>query len=689
MAVELLLFGAAPVQQPATLLFGQTEDDANAQAALDITLAPPTLSAQVSTIGQARLDVSLAPPTLDVRAVDAELLAQVRLAASLPAPTLSARLVDAALLRTATLDVQLGLPSLHAVGQQAQAAHFFAMLRGPSMQCSAVFQLNVDRPIVGMSRAAWQGGVAREAGVQLHHQAAVHLQASAAPRWQGGQPCRAGAQSRQPGDLQRVRSQAAPGAQAALLRRSSIASVFGAFAGKRADVSPAFAGAEIRRAQWMGSFKDRDRCRASIAARVQSGEVRRVTILTAHRGAVGRHLVARSGYQDGIAVPPGYGYKPPVVQPPGPCYTPSAELLFVSPAATNGDLLFVCDRHSDGPGTAPIVIPSREVYMVTNAFSLALLDGTPVPAHAASLMLDADSWTWGFSATLPGAALPLVEPGLDGPVELLATVNGTAFHFIVEQVSRERTFGQAGIRISGRGRNALLDAPYAPNLAFTNNGLRTTQQLMAEVLTMNGAALGWAVDWRLEDWIIPTGVFSHQGTYISALTAIAAAGGGYLQPHTSQQSISVLPRYPSAPWEWADLSPDLVLPADLVTRESMTWREKPAYNRVYVSGQAQGVLGSVTRAGTAGDLLAPMVVDQLITSAAAARQRGLSVLADTGRQIDVGLSLPVLPETGVVRPGQLIEYLDGDTARRGLVRSVDVAVDLPDITQTLGVEIHA
>ena len=39
----------------------------------------------------------------------------------------------------------------------------------------------------------------------------------------------------------------------------------------------------------------------------------------------------------------------------------------------------------------------------------------------------------------------------------------------------------------------------------------------------------------------------------------------------------------------------------------------------------------MTRAGTAGDVLAPMVVDALITQAAAARQRGIAVLADTGR----------------------------------------------------------
>ena len=48
------------------------------------------------------------------------------------------------------------------------------------------------------------------------------------------------------------------------------------------------------------------------------------------------------------------------------------------------------------------------------------------------------------------------------------------------------------------------------------------------------------------------------------------------------------------------------------------------------------MLAQVTRAGTAGDVLAPMVVDALITQAAAAGQRNIAVLADIGRQIDNG-----------------------------------------------------
>ena len=105
-------------------------------------------------------------------------------------------------------------------------------------------------------------------------------------------------------------------------------------------------------------------------------------------------------------------------------------------------------------------------------------------------------------------------------------------------------------------------------------------------------------------------------------------------------------RYPVAPWDWNTVTPDFVLPVDAVARESLRWVEKPAYNRVFVSGRDVGVLGQVTPGWDCRGCAGPMVVDALITEAAAARQRGISVLADTGQQIEVSLRLPVLAETG-------------------------------------------
>jgi hypothetical protein len=382
---------------------------------------------------------------------------------------------------------------------------------------------------------------------------------------------------------------------------------------------------------------------------------------------------------------------PPVVppEPPGPPVWGTALCLRWEPDGAT--LVFGRDCQTL---IKPRVIPIRRAYLVINDVLLwRAEDDAPVPADTLSLSLDSASWVWGFTATLPAYALDLVEPTTEGPVELRARVNGTTWALLAERVSRERTFGSDQIRLSGRGHQAVLDAPYAPVQTFANANARSARQLMDDVLTLNGVPLGWTIDWGLEDWAVPAGAFSHQGTWITALVAIAQAAGGYLLPDPLEQGFLVRHRYPIVPpWEWSTvppetLTPDFVLPTAVIHRDATAWNEQPGYNRVYVAGQGQGVLGCVTRRGTDGGILAPMVVDPLITATAAARQRGLAILGDTGPQLTLDLRLPILPETGVILPGAFVQYNDPDGAPRlGLVRSVSIAAGWPDVWQTIGIE---
>lgn len=339
---------------------------------------------------------------------------------------------------------------------------------------------------------------------------------------------------------------------------------------------------------------------------------------------------------------------------------------------------------------ALIVVPVRSVYVVVNNVTLRRVVGNiQIQTIELAISLDDKSWTWGFSATLPLRARDAVERDSSGePVEVEASINGAMYRFMIESVSQERTFTQTALRITGRGLSAALDDPYAPTLGFTNTQARTAQQLMADVLTVNGVPLGWAVDWQIDDWLVPAGAYAHQGTYMSAISAVATAAGAYIQPHDTAQTLRVLARYPVAPWEWSGVTPDYELPAAVVAREGIEWLDKPSYNRVFVSGVGQGILADVRRTGSAGDQLAPMVADPLITAAAAGRQRGLSVLAAGGRQAMVSLRVPVLDGVGVIKPGKFVRYVDGGTTRLGLVRGVSLSSRFPVLSQTIGVETH-
>lgn len=268
-------------------------------------------------------------------------------------------------------------------------------------------------------------------------------------------------------------------------------------------------------------------------------------------------------------------------------------------------------------------------------------------------------------------------------------INGVAYRTLVESITRSRTFGAVSLQVGGRGLNAALDAPYAPILNFGNTGARTAQQLTGDVLSLNGVPLpDWSVDWALDDWNVPGGIWTHQGSYISALNNIVGAAGGYLQPNPSDKTLRALHKYPVAPWDWGSVTPDYELPSAITTVEGIEWADKPLYNRVFVSGVNAGVLGQYTRSGTDGGLVAEMVTDSLITAAAAARQRGRAIIGDTGRQANVSLRLPVLPATGLILPGKFVKYTDEGTDRLGIVRSMNVEVGMPEIMQTISLETH-
>lgn len=399
-------------------------------------------------------------------------------------------------------------------------------------------------------------------------------------------------------------------------------------------------------------------------------------------------------YQEAMKPPIGI-WTPPEPPEPDPCYIPElpAHLVFLDTWTGSPNLLFVCDRHDPDPPEPgeTIVVPVKEVYLTINSAVLVRVDnGHFIPTTAMSMSLDVDSWTWSFSAAIPGSALDQVKPAGDGTLVIVqATINGVAYRFAVEKIARERTFNSSQLRVNGRGIAAELDGPYAPQMSFGNTQPRNARQLLDDILSFNNVPIGWDIGlFEPTDWAVPAGVFNHVGSYVSALNAVVGAAGAYLQPHNTARTMDVRLRYPTPSWQWADVTPQYELPAAVTTQEGFEWTDKPKYNRVFVSGQEHGILGQYTRTGTAGDLVAPSVVDPLITHADAARQRGRAVISDTGRIATVSLRLPVLAETGIIKPGNFVHYVEGGNTHIGLTRGVSVTVGLPTIYQTLTVETH-
>lgn len=592
--------------------------------------------------------------------------------------------------------------TLHGAGQitglrMRVAIHTGAVLQGAGsitglrMRVAVVYDVAVSRPTTTQAQARYQEARGVQTGAKDRYQQAQPASSGTAAHWQDAQATSAAVRALWQ-DCERLatwarnRWQDAAGLPTAPLRSSY----------QEAQRTRTGAAAHWQEATRLpvppvsARYQEMLHLRLGGGARYQEAAPLRASVIS-HMGiAVPVFYSAGGRYQEAWPPRPGRSIiLPPLPPVPEPCYLPSTHLVFKAPWPASAHLVFVCERTSPPPPGGTIVVPIKEVYLVINSAILIRVDGgVAIPTLSMSMSLDVDSWTWSFSASVPGYALPDIEPVSGVPVAVQATINGVPYRFVVESIARERTFGRNDLRIGGRGRAAVLDAPYAPVMAFSNEFARTAEQIMNDILTDNGVPLGWTVEWNPDDWLVPAGVFNHQGSYISALTSVTDSIAAYLQPHNTAETLRVLSRYPVAPWDWGDVTPDFELPSAVVTRESIEWRDKARYNRVYVMGQQVGVNGRVTRTGTAGDYLAPTVVDPLITQAVAARQRGIAVLSDTGRIATVGLRLPVLAETGVIAPGSFVKYVDGGIERIGLTRSVSVEVGLPSIWQTLGVETH-
>jgi hypothetical protein len=338
-------------------------------------------------------------------------------------------------------------------------------------------------------------------------------------------------------------------------------------------------------------------------------------------------------------------------------------------------------------------LPARFYMTAHTIFAQRLPDLADVPIFDATVSADSGSYCWTLSASGPASLFGQLAPVGGLPVRLRITLDGIPWIFAVDSLSRSSAFGKTGVSISGRSVTALIGAPYLRAVARNNPLDRTAQQLAGDALADSGVAL----DWGLTDWPVPAGAWSHQGTPLDAVQAIAQAAGGYLQSHRSAATLLTRHPYsqrtgdqPGAPWGWMTGPADVELAPDAIITDGTDRRDGADINAVYVSGTTLGVLGLVKRTGTAGDKLASMIADPLITHAIAARQRGLAVLGAAGHKYNVRLELPVLTgldQPGVLDVGQLVQ-VNASTPWRGRVRSVTVNAKRPSLRQTVTLERH-
>jgi hypothetical protein len=348
---------------------------------------------------------------------------------------------------------------------------------------------------------------------------------------------------------------------------------------------------------------------------------------------------------------------------PGNAPNPGPSMPLPYPTPWGSNLRIACPL----PGAALrigrvpcILIAEREIavqrsYMSINSASLVRWpDLVPLPVTAMTIETDFDSWCWGFSATLAGSdAWALVQPN---PLacEVLATINGQPWKFLLDVPSTNRAFNRDQVTLKGRSRSAWLHGPYTPATNRDEANARTMQQLGEAALDLTG----WTLNWEGEDWLVPAGRYNSFNTPIGALIRLANVTDDGLYTDPDLQIITLQKRWPVASWLVDGEVANLLIPEAAI----ITLSQSPLYtqplNGVYVSGESHGVLGFVKIAGTDGALQpsAPIVNELLCDeSGVAARQRGLNALSDSGSGFTMEAeTLFYPPNFPLVPPGLIV-----------------------------------
>ena len=222
----------------------------------------------------------------------------------------------------------------------------------------------------------------------------------------------------------------------------------------------------------------------------------------------------------------------------------------------------------------------------------------------------------------------------------------------------------------------LLASPYSAQRGFKYDTALSARQIAEDELNRFGVPSGFTLDWQLagaNGWNVPANTYSYSNkTPINSLQWIAEAAGGFINAHMSADVLHVLAHYPIPSWEWAAQTPSIELPMSLITSRSRGRVNKPAYNGVTIYGENDNGIGAlIKRTGTSGGYQPPMVTSDLMTDTAAAISRGEAILSDTGDIGNIGISMPLHSDFGVLLPSTLVGVNDGESWV-GMVRGTNI-----------------
>lgn len=321
-------------------------------------------------------------------------------------------------------------------------------------------------------------------------------------------------------------------------------------------------------------------------------------------------------------------------------------------------------------------------YSVHNTASFTV-NSVDIPVTSLSISAGIDAFTYSFSASIPTIDGISIGVGNTAIIEL----NSTLFYGIIESISQSYSFGSRSLSVSGRSLNCVLTAPWTTPIAryqnaFPYSAITIANNLVTNIICKRYSAnpLSFTVQFHpnyanLQDnWTIPEGEFNFENkTAHDALNEIAQACGGVIKPSFNSNELTIIKKYPLAPWKWHlddwGSAQKITLSPDSIVDVNTSFEESVDPNKTILAGiLGEGLIyiGKIT--GTDGLECQGVSVNRLFTSAAVMREYAIKRIASEmsmyKRSINTFYAPPDIP---LLWPGQLIEI---SGLFRGLITSM-------------------
>jgi len=334
---------------------------------------------------------------------------------------------------------------------------------------------------------------------------------------------------------------------------------------------------------------------------------------------------------------------------------------------------------------ALIIMNEIEIFHVAS-------DGTKTAIHPvnATLDFDIDSFVWSFNGQLQGKEnLALLTHRASFEIN----INGHQLRFTLREFSRAASFANDAYSFTCVTNTQWLGQPYAALHNGTVDNPIGAWQLVAEKFATEAFTLNRSLT---PEWTLQPDSFSYLNkSPIELALQVAQASGAILQPDKLSNLIHVQPRYKTSPWDWDALTNeecDHVINADYVDTESSSDNTTPPVNCVLISGETHGVITEVVKAGSAGDIRAEDVLSPLSQDHNINAELARNIMADSGEQEVLGLSIPLLPPDsafGLLLPGEIIRVVYPDKTITGLCIANSVPIQsITDVSQSVKLELN-